>query len=104
MSMKIEKTKIPDVLILTPKGFDDERGFFMESYNQNFIKSVGIKLDFVQDNHSKSSQGVIRGLHFQKKNPQGMGGSPVLIRGVAAGKERRRLSRCIGIAPLLPMG
>ena len=71
MSMKVEKTTIPDVLILTPKVFDDERGFFMESYNQNIFKNVGISLDFVQDNHSKSSQGVIRGLHFQKKNPQG---------------------------------
>ena len=71
MSMKVEKTTIPDVLILTPKVFDDERGFFLESYNQNIFKNVGISLDFVQDNHSKSSQGVIRGLHFQKKNPQG---------------------------------
>ena len=70
MSMKVEKTTIPDVLILIPKVFDDERGFFLESYNQNIFKNVGINLDFVQDNHSKSSQGVIRGLHFQKKNPR----------------------------------
>jgi dTDP-4-dehydrorhamnose 3,5-epimerase len=71
MSVKVEKTTIPGVLILTPKVFDDGRGFFLESYNQNIFKNVGISLDFVQDNHSKSSQGVIRGLHFQKKNPQG---------------------------------
>jgi dTDP-4-dehydrorhamnose 3,5-epimerase len=71
MSMKVEKTTIPDVLILTPKVFDDERGFFLESYNQNIFKDAGISLEFVQDNHSKSSQGVIRGLHFQKKKPQG---------------------------------
>ena len=71
MSMKIEKTTIPDVLILTPKIFGDERGFFLESYNQNTLESAGIKMEFVQDNHSRSSKGVIRGLHFQKKKPQG---------------------------------
>ena len=69
--MKAEKTTIPGVLILTPKIFSDERGFFQESYNQNGFKDAGISLKFVQDNHSKSSQGVIRGLHFQEKNPQG---------------------------------
>ena len=69
--MKVEKTAIPDVLILTPKVFVDDRGFFLESYNQNIFKDAGISLEFVQDNHSKSSQGVIRGLHFQKKKPQG---------------------------------
>ena len=69
MSMKVEKTTIPDVLILTPKVFDDERGFFLESYNQNIFEDAGISLEFVQDNHSRSGQGVIRGLHFQKKNP-----------------------------------
>jgi dTDP-4-dehydrorhamnose 3,5-epimerase len=69
--MKAEKTTIPGVLILTPKIFSDERGFFQESYNQNVFKDAGISLKFVQDNHSKSSQGVIRGLHFQEKNPQG---------------------------------
>jgi dTDP-4-dehydrorhamnose 3,5-epimerase len=69
--MNVDKTTIPDVLILTPKVFEDERGFFMESYNQNIFKDAGIPLEFVQDNHSKSSQGVIRGLHFQEKNPQG---------------------------------
>ena len=71
MSMKVEKTTIPDVLILTPKVFGDERGFFLESYNKNIFKDAGIPLEFVQDNHSKSYQGVIRGLHFQKKYPQG---------------------------------
>ena len=71
MSMRVEKTTISDVLILTPKIFGDDRGFFLESYNQNIFKDAGISLKFVQDNHSKSSQGVIRGLHFQEKNPQG---------------------------------
>jgi dTDP-4-dehydrorhamnose 3,5-epimerase len=71
MSMKVEKTPIPEVLIFTPKVFDDERGFFLESYNQNIFEDAGVSLEFVQDNHSRSCQGVIRGLHFQKKNPQG---------------------------------
>jgi dTDP-4-dehydrorhamnose 3,5-epimerase len=69
--MKVENTTIPDVLILTPKVFSDARGFFLESYNQNIFKDAGVTIEFVQDNHSKSSQGVIRGLHFQKKKPQG---------------------------------
>ena len=71
MSMKVEKTAIPDVLILTPKVFGDDRGFFLESYNQNIFKDAGIPLEFVQDNHSRSSRGVLRGLHFQENKPQG---------------------------------
>ena len=71
MSMKVEKTTMSEVLLLTPKVFDDERGFFLESYNQNIFEDAGISLEFVQDNHSRSCQGVIRGLHFQEKNPQG---------------------------------
>jgi len=71
MSVKVEKTTIPEVLILTPKVFGDDRGFFLESYNKNIFEDAGISQEFVQDNHSRSSQGVIRGLHFQKQNPQG---------------------------------
>lgn len=64
--MNIIKTEIPDVLIFEPKVFGDDRGFFMESFNQKiFEDAVGRKVDFVQDNHSKSSQGVLRGLHYQ---------------------------------------
>ncbi|MEW7314370.1 dTDP-4-dehydrorhamnose 3,5-epimerase [Buttiauxella gaviniae] len=64
--MNIIKTEIPDVLIFEPKVFGDERGFFMESYNQKvFEEAIGRKVDFVQDNHSKSSKGVLRGLHYQ---------------------------------------
>lgn len=64
--MKVIRTEIPDVLILEPKVFGDERGFFMESYNQKvFEDAIGRKVDFVQDNHSKSSKGVLRGLHYQ---------------------------------------
>lgn len=65
--MNISKTKIPDVLIIEPKVFVDERGFFYESYNhKKFEQAVGKEVNFVQDNHSKSTKGVLRGLHFQK--------------------------------------
>ena len=65
--MKIISTKIPDVKILVPKRYKDKRGFFYESYNnKNFQKILGDKIKFVQDNHSKSKRGVIRGLHYQK--------------------------------------
>lgn len=64
--MNIIKTEIPDVLIFEPKVFGDDRGFFMESFNQKvFEEVVGRKVDFVQDNHSKSTKGVLRGLHYQ---------------------------------------
>jgi len=64
--MQFIKTKIPDVIIIEPQVFGDERGYFFESFNQKaFEEHVG-KIDFVQDNESKSSKGVLRGLHFQK--------------------------------------
>lgn len=64
--MNVIKTEIPDVLIFEPKVFGDERGFFFESFNQKvFEEAVGRKVKFVQDNHSKSSKGVLRGLHYQ---------------------------------------
>lgn len=64
--MNVIKTEIPDVLIFEPKVFGDERGFFMESFNQKvFEEAVGRKIEFVQDNHSKSAKGVLRGLHYQ---------------------------------------
>ncbi len=70
--MKIISTKIPDVLIIEPEVFGDERGFFFESFNKKiFAEATGVDADFVQDNHSKSSKGVLRGLHYQIKNPQG---------------------------------
>ncbi len=66
--MNVIKTEIPDVLIFEPKVFGDERGFFFESFNQKvFEEAVGRKVEFVQDNHSKSVKGVLRGLHFQNK-------------------------------------
>ncbi|MBY7189962.1 dTDP-4-dehydrorhamnose 3,5-epimerase [Escherichia ruysiae] len=64
--MNVIETEIPDVLIFEPKVFGDERGFFFESFNQKvFEEAVGRKVEFVQDNHSKSSKGVLRGLHYQ---------------------------------------
>ena len=70
--MKVIPTKIPDVLILEPKVFGDSRGFFFESFNQQaFNKATGLDVQFVQDNHSRSAQGVLRGLHYQIQQPQG---------------------------------
>ncbi len=64
--MKITPLIIPDVLLIEPQVFDDERGFFFESFNQErFEKAVGKKINFVQDNHSRSVKGVLRGLHYQ---------------------------------------
>ena len=70
--MDVITTKIPDVLIIEPKVFGDERGFFYESFNKKkFVEASGVDAEFVQDNHSKSSKGVLRGLHYQIKQPQG---------------------------------
>lgn len=70
--MNIIPTKLPDILIFEPKVFGDDRGFFFESFNKkSFEKVTGVKTEFVQDNHSKSSKGVLRGLHYQIKQPQG---------------------------------
>ena len=68
MSFEFKKLEIPDVILITPKVFEDERGFFMETYKkEDFDKKAGIKGEFMQDNHSKSQYGVLRGLHFQKE-------------------------------------
>jgi dTDP-4-dehydrorhamnose 3,5-epimerase len=64
-------TALPEVFILEPRVFGDERGFFFESYNQRLMAEVGIVERFVQDNHSSSSRNVVRGLHYQLKHPQG---------------------------------
>lgn len=70
--MKAIATKFPDVLILEPKIFGDERGFFFESYNHATFREVtGVESDFVQDNHSRSAVNVLRGLHYQIQQPQG---------------------------------
>ncbi|HAC62508.1 MAG TPA: dTDP-4-dehydrorhamnose 3,5-epimerase [Cyanothece sp. UBA12306] len=70
--MKVISTNIPDVMIIEPKIFGDERGFFYESFNaKKFAEETGLKTDFVQDNHSKSSKNVLRGLHYQIQQTQG---------------------------------
>ena len=65
------KTNIEDLIIIKTNIFEDTRGYFMETYNRRDLEKAGIKADFVQDNQSKSKKGVLRGLHFQVKNPQG---------------------------------
>lgn len=70
--MRVIATDLPDVLLLEPKVFGDARGFFMESYNARaFAEATGLQVDFVQDNHSRSMRGVLRGLHYQIHQPQG---------------------------------
>jgi len=70
--MKVTPTAIPEVLVIEPKVFGDARGFFYESFNQKaFNEATGLNLNFVQDNHSRSAKGVLRGLHYQIQQPQG---------------------------------
>lgn len=72
LNMKIIDTHIPDVKIIEPAVYGDARGFFFESFNeQKFRELTGVNLPFVQDNHSRSSKGVLRGLHYQIEHPQG---------------------------------
>ena len=69
--MQVIETDLPEVFMLAPKVFGDERGFFMESYNKRLLAELGLAYDFVQDNHSRSAQGVLRGLHYQIEQAQG---------------------------------
>jgi len=69
--MQISKTAIPDILIIEPKVFGDERGFFMETYQAREFSKLGLPTQFVQDNHSGSRQGILRGLHYQIRQAQG---------------------------------
>lgn len=70
--MNVVETSIKDLLIIQPKVFGDSRGFFMESFNARaFREATGMNLEFVQDNHSRSARGVLRGLHYQIRQPQG---------------------------------
>ena len=69
--MKVTETKLPSVLIIEPKVFGDSRGFFKETFQAERYREAGIEYDFVQDNHSRSQKGVLRGLHFQITKPQG---------------------------------
>ena len=78
--MTIEPTPLAGVVVIRPKVFGDDRGFFFESWNRQLFQDAGIPSDFVQDNHSRSRQGILRGLHYQTEQPQGK-----LVR-VAAGE------------------
>lgn len=69
--MELIPTAIPEVLIIEPQVFGDERGFFLESWNAEKFAAKGLDLHFVQDNHSRSARGVLRGMHYQKPDPQG---------------------------------
>ncbi len=76
--MKIIDTPIEDLKLFEPNVFGDSRGYFMETWNSKTLKAAGIAIDFVQDNESQSTKGTLRGLHFQKKHPQGK-----LVRAIA---------------------
>jgi len=69
--MRLIETPLKDALIVEPKVFGDQRGFFMESWNRRTFSELGLDVDFVQDNHSRSARGVLRGLHYQLRQPQG---------------------------------
>jgi dTDP-4-dehydrorhamnose 3,5-epimerase len=72
MVWKVIQSNLPEVLILEPRVFDDDRGFVFESFNQReFSQAIGLDVKFVQENHSKSAKGVLRGLHYQIQHPQG---------------------------------
>jgi dTDP-4-dehydrorhamnose 3,5-epimerase len=67
----VTRTEVPDVLLLEPKVFGDARGFFLESWNERAFAAAGVRAGFVQDNHSRSARGVLRGIHYQLRQPQG---------------------------------
>ena len=69
--MRVVPTSIPDVLVVEPRVFGDQRGFFFESWNRRALREAGLDAEFVQDNHSRSACGVLRGLHYQIRHPQG---------------------------------
>jgi dTDP-4-dehydrorhamnose 3,5-epimerase len=71
MDIKIEARHLNDVVVLVPDVFQDSRGFFMETFREDVFKSLGLPTHFVQDNHSRSVKGVVRGLHFQWEPPMG---------------------------------
>jgi len=69
--MQVIETKLDGVKIIEPRVFGDSRGFFLESWNRKGYEEAGLPVDYVQDNHSRSAQGVLRGLHYQIRQPQG---------------------------------
>lgn len=94
--MRVEATRIPDVLVLEPSVFGDDRGFFLESYNQREFRAIGIDTEFVQDNHSRSICNVVRGLHYQIRQTQGKLVRVVAGRVFDVGVDLRRSSRTFG--------
>lgn len=94
--MNIIKCEIPGPLIIEPRVFGDDRGFFMESWNASTFSDVGLDLNFVQDNHSRSQKGVLRGMHFQ--NPGSQGKLVRVVRGAVfdAAVDLRRSSSTFG--------
>ena len=95
--MKVTPTAIADVLLIEPEVFGDERGFFFESYNtRSFKRYTGLEVDFVQDNHSRSSRYVLRGLHYQIRHPQGKLARVILGRVCDVVVDLRRSSSTFG--------
>ena len=79
--MQVQTTTIPGLLLIQPQVFGDPRGFFVETFQQQRYREAGITADFVQDNYSRSSKGILRGLHYQIQHPQGKLVSVVRIMG-----------------------
>jgi len=78
--MKVSQTKLPGVLIFEPQVFGDDRGFFIETFNYHRYAEAGLDRKFLQDNHSRSSRSVLRGLHYQLNNPQGKSFPPKTVK------------------------
>lgn len=100
--MNVVRTEIPDVMILEPKVFGDARGFFMESFNAKaFAEITGVQAEFVQDNHSRSGRGVLRGLHYQIQQPQGklvrVASGEVFDVAVDIRKSSKTFGRAVGV-------
>ncbi|MFO1120507.1 MAG: dTDP-4-dehydrorhamnose 3,5-epimerase [Rhodospirillales bacterium] len=94
--MNVVQTPLPGVLMIEPKVFGDARGFFLETYHQLRYANAGIEATFVQDNHSRSSRGVLRGLHYQMRHPQGKLVSVVTGEVFDVAVDLRRGSPCFG--------
>ena len=99
--MRVLPTDLPEVRIIEPRVFGDERGFFLESWNASVFEEAGLPRDFVQDNHSRSTQGVLRGLHYQITRPQGklvrVTAGRVFDVAVDLGKSSPNFGRWVGV-------
>jgi len=101
MNLKVESTRLPEVKLVVPDIFQDRRGFFMETFRRDLFESHGLPTDFVQDNHSRSTRGVIRGLHFQYSPPMGklmrVSAGEAFLVAVDIRKESPTVGRWVGI-------